>query len=68
MAINRLETNLLEKIRNTPTSQIDNPDEEDSAITVWTQKCEQFLRKYPATLVVASLAVGLTLGWLGKRK
>lgn len=68
MVINRLKTVITEPSRNTAYSEYADALNEDTTMIQLRKNFERYLMKYPGTLVVAAMAIGITLGWLGKRK
>lgn len=41
---------------------------ESSSLHPWAQRIESYLADHPQTAVAVAVAVGVALGWLGKRK
>ncbi|QEG36923.1 hypothetical protein Pr1d_42630 [Bythopirellula goksoeyrii] len=41
---------------------------ESSSMHPWAQRIESFLADHPQSAVAVAVAVGVVLGWLGKRK
>jgi len=68
MPTNRIEKHWIAPALSTPNSRWQDDDTLDSELPHWLQRAEQFLVDHPETTVIAALAIGLTLGWLGKRK
>ena len=68
MVTNRLETERIEGLW--PPTDIQRGEEiaEDAKLPEWLHQVEHYLVSHPRTLLIAAVAVGITLGWLGKRK
>ncbi len=68
MAMNRLETDRLEGLWSASADQSPEAVSEDAKLSIWAEQIEHFLMNHPRTLVISAVAVGICLGWLGKRK
>ncbi|TWU27679.1 hypothetical protein Pla144_24560 [Bythopirellula polymerisocia] len=68
MSSNRLEIDQHNRLWQATASQAGDDQVENTASPAWVEKVERFVTKHPAALVISAVAVGLTLGWLGKRK
>lgn len=68
MAINRLEIDRLEGLWSASANQSPEAVSADAKLPIWAEQIEHFLKNHPRTLVITAVAVGICLGWLGKRK
>lgn len=46
----------------------DNRSADSSSLHPWAKRIERYLADHPQTAVALAMAVGVALGWLGKRK